>query len=69
MRRTLRRLALEFDADARFTVLAPNIGVQTTTVMRWIAKGFMPRTTADGLQNRFGLELCDASELSAYDDL
>lgn len=65
MRRRMRTLALEFDADARFTVLAKNIGVHVNAIMRWIEKGHMPETTANGLESRFGVALAPAAELSA----
>lgn len=64
MRRVMRKLALTFDADARFTVLANNLGVHVNAITRWIDKGYMPMTTARGLESRFGTEMCNAAELA-----
>jgi hypothetical protein len=64
MRRRMRTLALRFDADARFTILAPNLGVNVNAIMRWIHKGYMPLTTARGLESRFGADLAPADDLS-----
>ena len=65
MRRLVRAMALEVDPErARLTVLATELDVTLTTVLRWITQGKTTRTRARALNRRFGDRLADVAKLT-----
>lgn len=59
----IRRLALSVTREGTIEAFAAHHGTHPNTVHAWMRKGYVPRESALGLQERYGIELAPAEQL------